>query len=201
MTKTLVLSAAMQPVSVVPWQDAMTLLSKNAAEVVEEYDECVGMLPIELIGSYREFMGALRLDAGTAIDGGIPIKMPAVIRVRKFFVRHSKKPKFSRINVFTRDGFTCQYCKTRFAPMQAFKKLTYDHVVPRHQGGRTSWTNIVTACYTCNGKKANMTPEQAGMKLLSRPRMPDELPITFNIRLSGSYPVIWEPYVSWLESA
>lgn len=201
MTKTLVLSAAMQPVSVVPWQDAMTLLSKDAAEVLEEYDECVGVLPLELVSSYRKFMGALKLSEDDATEEGIPIKMPAVIRVRKYFTRHSKKPKFSRINVFTRDEFTCQYCRTRFAPMQAFKKLTYDHVVPRQQGGRTTWTNIVTACYSCNSKKANMTPEQAGMKLLVRPKMPEELPITFNLRLHGGFPAIWEPYVAWLEKA
>jgi 5-methylcytosine-specific restriction endonuclease McrA len=64
---------------------------------------------------------------------------------------------FSRLNIYTRDRFSCQYCGARFRR----EDLTFDHVVPRSAGGRTSWENIVTACVPCNARKANRTPREA----------------------------------------
>ncbi|MGO8753162.1 MAG: HNH endonuclease [Thermoguttaceae bacterium] len=68
---------------------------------------------------------------------------------------------FSRRNVFKRDHFTCQYCGSQ----PGTEELTVDHVIPRAQGGVSSWTNCVLACVACNKRKADRTPEQAGMKL------------------------------------
>ena len=82
--------------------------------------------------------------------------------------------KFSRNNVFARDDFRCQYCGAR----KSARELNYDHVVPRVQGGKTVWENIVASCYDCNGMKRGRTPEQAGMKLLRAPVKPRSLPMT-----------------------
>ena len=195
MSKTLVLSSAMQPIRVCSWEDAMTLVSKGSAEVLEEYEEVVGTLPVELAPSYRDFLHSIRRTIADAVDGVIDIHMPSVIRVRRHFSKPVKKAKFSRVNVFTRDQWSCMYCGAKYVPQQAFKKLTYDHVVPRHQGGRTVWTNVATACRECNAFKANRTPQQAKMKLRGKLRTPDTLPLTFGLHIRGEIPEQWKPYL------
>jgi hypothetical protein len=75
---------------------------------------------------------------------------------------------FSRRNLFKRDKLTCQYCGTQPGP----EELTIDHVVPRSQGGISSWDNCALACVQCNTTKANRTPQQAGMTLRRTPRKP-----------------------------
>jgi 5-methylcytosine-specific restriction endonuclease McrA len=85
------------------------------------------------------------------------LKLPSVIALKQF-VRPSQFPAFTRFNLFLRDKFTCQYCGK-------LRDLTFDHVVPRAQGGRTTWENVVTACSPCNLKKGGRTPKQAAMPL------------------------------------
>ena len=118
--------------------------------------------------------------------------MPVVVRVLRRFRRDRVVIKFSRINIYTRDRFTCQYCGVRFLA----EDLTFDHVVPRAAGGRTSWDNIVTACVPCNSSKANRTPREARMALLRRPAKPRFLPIV-TVRMDGrEVPNEWRPYWS-----
>ncbi len=80
---------------------------------------------------------------------------------------------FSRRNLFKRDHSTCQYC----ACQPGTEELTIDHVLPRSQGGQTTWENCVLACVSCNAKKANRTPEQAMMKLRRAPVRPSWKPL------------------------
>ena len=87
----------------------------------------------------------------------VAMKLPSVIALRQF-VRPSAHPAFTRFNLFLRDGFACQYCGAR-------SDLTFDHVVPRAQGGRTTWENVATACAPCNLRKGGRTPAQARMRL------------------------------------
>jgi len=105
------------------------------------------------------------------------------------------RPKFSRRNVMSRDRGCCQYCGKKF-PLE---ELNFDHVVPRSQGGRTSWTNIVLSCVSCNSKKGGRTPKQAGMRLIRRPVEPvaNELRGSFGGRLrrklvNTKVPKSWE---------
>ena len=92
------------------------------------------------------------------------LKLPSVIAL-KSYVRPSAFPAFTRFNLFLRDKFSCQYCGCG-------RDLTFDHVVPRAQGGRTTWENVVTACAPCNLKKGGRTPREAGMQPRTRPRRP-----------------------------
>ena len=92
----------------------------------------------------------------------IPSVIRLTLRVRRPFIER----RLTRQEVFARDGFTCQYCE------RETRELTLDHVVPRSQGGGHSWENVVSACRLCNRRKGGRTPEQAGMKLLSEPRVP-----------------------------
>ncbi|MHA7858655.1 MAG: HNH endonuclease [Henriciella sp.] len=83
------------------------------------------------------------------------MRLPSVIALREF-VRQDRVPAFTRFNVFLRDGFKCQYCGSP-------DDLTFDHVIPRSKGGRTTWDNIVAACSPCNLKKGGRMPKDCGM--------------------------------------
>ncbi|MEM7177539.1 MAG: HNH endonuclease [Pseudomonadota bacterium] len=95
----------------------------------------------------------------------IAMKLPSVVVLRDY-VKPARYPAFTRFNLFLRDGFTCQYCG-------ATGEMTFDHVIPRSRGGRTTWENVVASCSKCNLRKANMTVRQAGMSLSRPPRRPD----------------------------
>lgn len=162
---TLILTPSMEPHRIAPWQSIIADLFNDKFDVLEEYDEL------------------LYSNAET----GLTIKMPAVVRLRKPVARQKKGVKFSRINVFTRDGFKCCYCGTK----KAMRELNYDHVHPRHRGGKTVWENIVTSCYPCNDKKAGRTPEEAGMKLRKQPYKPNTLPMTMPFINVKRVPDLW----------
>jgi 5-methylcytosine-specific restriction endonuclease McrA len=165
---TLVLSQGYEPVKIVPWQRAITLLFLGKVEVIEEYDR----------------------DIKTT---SVLIKIPAVVRLLNAFRRHKKPVKFSRVNIYGRDDYRCQYC----GEGRSINELTYDHVVPRAQGGKTVWSNIVTACTDCNAKKGNRTPAQAGMKLLKQPMQPTATPALVVTVNQQSMPDAWRDYVYW----
>ena len=94
----------------------------------------------------------------------VALRLPSVIALKQF-VKPSQFPAFTRFNLFLRDRFACQYCGHG-------RELTFDHVVPRAQGGRTTWENVVTACAPCNLKKGGRTPQQAHMPLHVEPLRP-----------------------------
>ncbi|QSB44897.1 HNH endonuclease [Tsuneonella flava] len=109
---------------------------------------------VDIVASYDREVHSPSLD----------MKIPSVIALRQY-VRPSEFPAFTRFNLFLRDRFTCQYCGSE-------KDLTFDHVVPRRAGGRTTWENIATACAPCNLRKGGRTPEQAAMRLAVNPIRP-----------------------------
>ena len=92
--------------------------------------------------------------------------LPSVIRLAYMIKRPRPQPKLTRIEVFGRDQYICQYCG------KESHQLTLDHVIPRHLGGEHSWENVVSACVACNHRKAGRTPEQARMRLLRPPCRP-----------------------------
>ncbi len=98
------------------------------------------------------------------------MKMPTVVKLIYQVDRPLPKLKLSRQNLLARDRYTCQYCGKRS------KSLTIDHVIPRTRGGTSSWENLVACCETCNNKKGNRTPREAGLRLIRRPRRPKFIP-------------------------
>ena len=92
--------------------------------------------------------------------------LPSVIKLIYMIKRPRPEPKLNRLEIFNRDHYTCQYCG------KESRELTLDHVMPRNQGGKHTWENLVSACIPCNRRKAGRTPEQANMKLLHRPVKP-----------------------------
>ena len=165
-TNCLVLTPWMQPHQSVVWQEAVTLVFLGKAEALEHHDAVVS-------------------------SPSVTIRLPAVARLKKTVSRMKKDVKFSRLNVYARDGFRCQFCGEK----KAQRLLTYDHVLPFSRGGKTEWTNIVTACGSCNRRKANRTPEEANMRLLQRPVRPKALPLVSAFALPNVVPAEWLPYL------
>lgn len=172
MKQTLLLNSTYEPLGVLSWQKAVSLWVADKVEIVEEYDD---------------------FDLKSV---SFTMKCPAVVRLLKYVKRTKKKVKFSRMNVFRRDEHSCAYCGDE----PGIKGLTFDHVVPRSQGGKTNWDNIVTACYACNSKKRNRTPQEAGMALLRKPYRPDvenEYQLILNIPKT---PDAWRNFLYWHQS-
>ena len=117
--------------------------------------------------------------------GSLPA--PDVIVLREYADQPKGRVSFSRRNLERRDRQTCQYCGRR---VQA---STIDHVVPRSKGGPTSWENCVLACSTCNHRKADRTPREAGMPLRTDPRRPSWRP-SFTVQ-TAHYRETWEPFL------
>jgi 5-methylcytosine-specific restriction endonuclease McrA len=97
----------------------------------------------------------------------LEMQLPSVVSLKEY-VPAARHPAFTRFNVFLRDRFTCQYCGEPYPSHD----LTFDHLVPRSRGGRTIWTNVVTACATCNLWKGNRLPRESGMYPRHRPVQP-----------------------------
>lgn len=120
----------------------------------------------------------------------IAIKAPAVVRLLKFVRIGRKTPPLCRTNILARDNFQCQYC----TKVLTSKEATLDHVVPRSQGGRTTWENVVCCCTACNRKKGGRTPSEARMPLQKRPVRPDWLPV-LSFKLHGKVPSAWHIFL------
>ncbi|OIQ98434.1 HNH endonuclease [mine drainage metagenome] len=130
------------PLSLWPWQDAVKAVVADRVIVVANY--------ARRIRSPRWEMA-----------------LPSVISL-KDYIPASRRPAFTRFNLFLRDRFTCQYCGQPFPSHD----LTFDHVIPRCQGGLTTWDNIVTACGPCNLRKGSRLPHEADMHPRIRPAEP-----------------------------
>jgi 5-methylcytosine-specific restriction endonuclease McrA len=101
------------------------------------------------------------------------IRVPRVIQLVHYDRVPRREVRFTRRNIFHRDRSRCQYCGGAFAQ----RDLNLDHVVPLSRGGHSEWTNVVTACVPCNSRKGNRLPEEAGMRLVRRPRRPAGHPL------------------------
>lgn len=166
--QTLLLSPEWEPLTHIGLKRVVRLLLKGRIEVLEEYED--------------RYVRSATWE----------VKVPAVVRLLKWFKGKRKGVRFSRENVFTRDKGRCQYCNTKLMRHEA----TYDHVIPRSQGGTTRWENIVIACVPCNQKKGGRTPEQARMRLTVEPVRPKYLPETLRLHFSRSQtPEEWKGYL------
>lgn len=122
------------------------------------------------------------------------VQMPSVVRLTSFVRRRRMRIAMTRRNVFVRDGHQCQYCQREFSS----RELTCDHVMPRSQGGKTTWENVVAACAPCNRRKGGRTPEQAKMRLLRPPRRPESLPVQYTLNLGRQPPEAWRDFLHWV---
>lgn len=170
--RALVLNADYRAMSLISWQNAIEIEYKNSAQVLDFYKN----------------------DFIICADGG-KWPVPAIL-VLKMYVKPIKKVSFTKGNVFLRDKLKCQYCTKSFL----CKDLTYDHVIPRSKwdkskGSCTSWENIVSCCYPCNHKKADLTLKEAGLKLLKEPKKPYARDYVPGIKPWTKLQPEWLPYL------
>ena len=145
--RALVLNADYRPLSYFPlsvwgWQDAVKASFLDRVTILSEYDRAIR-------------------------SPSVSIRLPSVVALKRYRPL-ARRPAFTRFNVFLRDSFACQYCASPF-PVE---DLTFDHLVPRSRGGRTTWDNVVTACSACNLIKGNQLPRECGMRPARKPRAP-----------------------------
>ncbi|GMU59960.1 MAG: HNH endonuclease [Myxococcaceae bacterium] len=161
----LVLNRHYQPVHVTNVKRAVSLLYQGVARAIDEqyrlYD----------FADWASLSAAVEEKAIHTISRRI--KIPRVLVLTAFEKLPRVRVRFSRLNIYARDKDTCQYCGRRLRRSE----LNLDHVVPRAQGGRTCWENVVCSCIECNLSKGGRTPDQAGMKLLRTPFRPKWTPL------------------------
>ena len=193
----LVLNRFYMAVHVVNVRRALSLLFRELAEVVHLED---GQYANYDFASWREISQLKReleeMDEEEFRNDWIrsvnfDIQTPRIVRL----MRYGKVPKmtvrFNRRNIFARDKNHCQYCGRTFATSE----LSLDHVVPRSQGGGSTWENIVCSCVRCNSKKGGRTPEQAHMKLICRPVKPKHSPM-LTMKLGNPRYESWKTFIS-----
>jgi 5-methylcytosine-specific restriction endonuclease McrA len=181
--RALVLNRNWVPIRTATVKDALCLIWKGAARAVQ-----TDTYETHDFRSWAE-LGAER-DKPHIRTVTLTIRVPEVIVLTRYAGYPTQSIVFSRRNLFKRDRHTCQYC----GKQPGSENLTIDHVVPRSQGGRSSWTNCVLACVDCNVRKADRTPRQAGMRLLQEPCRPKWSPsITVVV---GRRKESWDQFVS-----
>ncbi len=160
-TEVLVLNKSYLPVHITTVKRAFTLLYEGIAKAVDE------QFTIYDFENWAE----LKAEYSDDVIGSVHklIRVPRVIVLVTYDRIPKKHVRFSRLNIFSRDKNTCQYCGKAFPKSE----LNIDHVVPRSVGGLSTWDNVVCSCFECNKKKGGRTPEQAGMKLIRRPKKPE----------------------------
>lgn len=165
--KTLLLTSWGAPQKIIHWHDAVKMKYEGTADVVSEYDVDI-------------------------CSPSVHWKLPAVMRLKHLPKTGKRQIKFSRQNIYIRDKYRCQYCGDDKIPVEF---LTYDHVIPRCKGGKTTWENITTACRKCNSKKGDQTCKESGMYPLTKPVKPKYLPFEPNIVDIEHAPKEWLDYL------
>ncbi|MBV9127592.1 MAG: HNH endonuclease [Verrucomicrobia bacterium] len=167
----LVLNRLWQAVNICSARRAFNLLYQGHAQVVVADDDPAGggrsSFSTHDFESWRDL--SQRVPEPVMIHGvSLRIRVPRIIVLLLFDRLPKKEVKFTRHNIFERDGNTCQYCGRLFERSD----LNLDHVLPRERGGLTTWENIVCSCIRCNTRKGNRLPHEAGMALIRKPKRP-----------------------------
>jgi len=165
----LVLNRHWQPIGTTTVRDALGTLCSPHKENPDEPKAKVICPDTYASFSWKDWSHLqVTADDRTIASANLVSKVPNIIMHLEYGKVPSPKSHFSRRTLFKRDKNTCQYCLKK-GPLE---EMNIDHVVPRAQGGVTTWENCVVSCLKCNAHKANRTPEQAGMKLHCVPAKP-----------------------------
>jgi 5-methylcytosine-specific restriction endonuclease McrA len=161
----LVLNRLWQAVNVCTARRALVLLFQGHAQAV--LGSADGQFQTFDFHQWRDF-SQVQPHPESIHTVSLKIRVPRIIMLLVFDRLPKKEVKFTRHNIFERDQNTCQYCGKVFDRTE----LNLDHVIPRDLGGLTTWENIVCSCVECNTHKANRTPQEAGLRLIRKPKRP-----------------------------
>lgn len=166
--KILLLDTNYQVQSFIELKKALKHIFKDKVEVISTWDE------------YLTF-------------GSGKMKYPSILRLKNPIRRNYFNANFSRVALVKRDKSSCQYCGKKLSA----SAVTIDHVLPRAQGGTTTFINCVVACQLCNNKKADRTPDQAGMILLKKPTHPVFTSLRYGIDANEHWHRDWDDYLNY----
>lgn len=176
MKRALLLNTDYTPLHFISDFDAITLFYKGRAEVIE------GMS-----GKKSEWDETFNSPSTS-------IRVPATMRLLRRVNKKWKPPRFRKKVLFNRDNWSCQFCGLKLN----WENITIDHVMPSSRGGGTNWLNCVASCKPCNKRKANRTPEEAGMRLRQKPAMPSSLHFWDALKSSVWHPD-WDMFIKTSE--
>lgn len=188
----LVLNKMFMAVHVISVRRAFCLLCKELAEVVSLEDGQFLTYDFETWREVSEYRARhFRKEEDDWVrTSNTHIQVPRVIRLLSYERMPKHTVKFNRRNIFARDNNQCQYCGKRFPTTE----LSLDHVVPRSQGGQSTWENVVCACVECNVRKGGRTPKQAHMGLIKKPEKPKRSPL-LNLKLTHKKYQSWKTFL------
>ena len=186
-TSVLVLNRIYQPVHVTSVKRAFSLLYQGIAKAIDD------QYKLYEFSDWAELSAAEHDSVGTI---NRRIRIPRVLVLSAYEHLPKGRVRFSRLNIYARDGDTCQYCGRKLAR----NELNLDHVIPRTQGGKTSWENVVCSCVPCNLRKGGRTPDQAHMTLLKRPLRPRWTPFFRGSARRVTYRE-WLPFLTLAEAS
>ena len=179
----LVLNRSYLPIHVTSVRRAFSLIYQDQARALDEEYATFDF------ASWRRLAAPSGAESIGTASGAI--RVPRVIVLTDFDRIPKRHVRYSRVNIFARDKFTCQYCGEK--PHRS--QLNLDHVIPRSLGGKTSWENVVCSCVDCNRRKGGRTPEQARLRLRRAPSRPNWAPL-MNLIVSNVRYNEWRPFLS-----
>ncbi|MFN4261265.1 MAG: HNH endonuclease [Gemmataceae bacterium] len=189
----LVLNKLFMAIHIISVRRALCLLCKDLAEVVSLEDGQFATYDFATwreVSEYRAKHFEPSADDDWVRTVNSQIQVPRVIRLYTYEKLPKQTVKFNRRNIFARDNNQCQYCGKKFPTTE----LSLDHVVPRSQGGQTTWENIVCACVSCNVRKGGRTPWQAHMSLIRKPDKPKRSPL-LNLKMTHRKYQSWKTFL------
>lgn len=192
--KVLVLNKSWQPIQVVTLDKALNKVFASYADgtpkakIIDPVHD-FSMFTWEDWSQLKPTDDELKIHTVNAV-----FRVPEIIQYTKYNKVPSHKITYNRRTIYRRDGYKCQYC----GKSKSTTELSLDHVVPRCQGGLTTWENIVVACTDCNSRKAGRTPDEANMKLLRKPFRPKFNFLVEDVRIDSWTAFLGEMY--WLTS-
>ena len=187
----LVLNRLWMAIRVVDARRAFSLVFRDLAEAINVEDGAYSGHDFDdwtELSKARDSFGADSYDWVHTVR--LSIAVPKVIRLLGYDRLHQQQVKLNRRNIYARDRNECQYCGRRFSSSE----LSLDHIVPRSQGGKSTWQNMVCCCLTCNMRKGGRTPKQAHMKLIRQPIRPRRNPVV-SLRLGSGKYACWQAFL------
>ena len=186
-TSVLVLNRLYQPVHVTTVRRAFSLLYQGIAKAIDDQYK---------LYEFSDWAALSASEHDSVATVNKRIRVPRVLVLSAYEHLPKGRVRFSRLNIYARDADTCQYCGRKLARSE----LNLDHIIPRSQGGKTSWENVVCSCVPCNLKKGGRTPEQANMRLLKKPLRPRWTPFFRGSAKRITYRE-WLPFLTLAEAS
>jgi len=186
-TSVLVLNRLYQPVHVTSVRRAFSLLYQGIAKAIDDQYK---------LYEFSDWAALSAAEHDSVATVNKRIRVPRVLVLSAYEHLPKGRVRFSRLNIYARDSDTCQYCGRKLARSE----LNLDHIIPRSQGGKTSWENVVCSCVPCNLKKGGRTPDQANMRLLKKPLRPRWTPFFRSSAKRITYRE-WLPFLTLAEAS